>query len=317
MSEGTYRRWLALYPSDFRAEYEEEMLAVLMSEGRPGPAQFFDLARAAVAVRLRQVTGSARWRQAAWLTQTFGAILLLALALRHLVTEVAVWDSQELFGPGLSVSDAVALPQLAILARVSGWAVVLIAALRGWRLLGLAGAVLGLGGQAVAPAQLYLETPATVLNAYWQLMAAAVVLAAGVVAVRGGARTRGLVPLLAAAAALVLQAVMLLRWFSWEIYNGLPWVALALAAVAAARQEPAMRPWLLTWAAPVLVTVPLVRTGFDGFIEHNIRHPEATRLLDGFQWTALVLVPLAAFLFMALLTSRFERGRAARAGGAA
>jgi hypothetical protein len=34
--ERRYRRWLALYPRSFRAEHEEEMIAVLMQRADPG-----------------------------------------------------------------------------------------------------------------------------------------------------------------------------------------------------------------------------------------------------------------------------------------
>jgi hypothetical protein len=47
--ERRYRRWLALYPRSFRAEHEEEMVAVLMQgadpdQRRPRPGEAADLA---------------------------------------------------------------------------------------------------------------------------------------------------------------------------------------------------------------------------------------------------------------------------------
>jgi hypothetical protein len=80
-----YRRLLALYPRDFRREYEEEMLAVLMTDERRGPAQVLDVVRAALVVRFRLAVGAVEWRQAARVVQLFGAILLFAVALRRLV----------------------------------------------------------------------------------------------------------------------------------------------------------------------------------------------------------------------------------------
>ena len=46
-SEIRYRRLLALYPREFRREYEDEMLGVLMTDPRPG--QVFDVLRGAAA----------------------------------------------------------------------------------------------------------------------------------------------------------------------------------------------------------------------------------------------------------------------------
>ncbi|MEU4687631.1 hypothetical protein [Actinoplanes sp. NPDC023714] len=322
-----HRRLLTLYPSDFRREYEEEMLAVLAADGRPGPAQVFDLVRAALLVRLARLPAAPPGlRRAARVAQFFGTLLLLAAALRRVVPFVPA---------GIEALDPLDVLRAAV------WAVVLAAAWRGLRLLGFAGATAGLALEVAAPWRFYSDTPAMVLNAYWLIMAAAVVLVAGLAAARGGDRFRGVLPVLSAAGLLV--ALSEVYWLASSQLS--PWLMLGngslspyymerapefaagvLVLVAAAglvllavfRQEPAVRRWLLAWAAPVLVTVPLIRSGFDAFIRHNAGHPEATRLLDGFQWAALVLVPLAAFLTVAHLTSRYERGRGpARTGGVA
>lgn len=89
----------------------------------------------------------------------------------------------------------------------------------------------------------------------------------------------------------------------------------ALVVFAVIRQDPEVRRWLLAWAAPVLAAVPLVRSGFDGFVEYNMRHPESTQLINPFQWTALVLIPAAAFLVVSHLTTRFERSRLTEGAG--
>ncbi|MBB2946232.1 hypothetical protein FB565_005990 [Actinoplanes lutulentus] len=318
-AEARYRRWLALYPRDFREEYEDEMLGVLMSDGRPGPRQFLDLFRAAVAVRLRRVPAPHAFRQAARVVQLFGALLLLANVLRLVLPFLVRPD------------HLVALDAIEVL-RVAAWSLVLIAALRSWRLLGFAGSAAGLAGEIAAPARWYLDTPAMVLNAYWLIMAAAVVLIAGLIATRGRGGVRGLGLVLAASAVLastnevawsapmyVSRAVLVGEgapmWFLTTdavLVGGalLLVAAVVLVVLAVIRQEAPVRRWLLAWAAPVLVTVPLIRTGFGAFIDHNKGHPEATRLIDPLQWTVLVLVPLAAFLVVASLTSRYERGRA-------
>ncbi|MEV3927123.1 hypothetical protein [Actinomadura coerulea] len=59
-----YRRLLACYPADHRAEHGEEMLDVLLSAARPGqtrpsPADAADLLLGAVRIRLRRATGDA------------------------------------------------------------------------------------------------------------------------------------------------------------------------------------------------------------------------------------------------------------------
>jgi len=77
-----------------------------------------------------------------------------------------------------------------------------------------------------------------------------------------------------------------------------------LAAVAIFRQEPRLRARLLCWAAPVLVTVPLVEFGFGELILYNMGHPESTRLISPLQWAVLVLVPAVAFVGASLLDRR-------------
>ncbi|WP_433827121.1 hypothetical protein ACQP2E_34300 [Actinoplanes sp. CA-015351] len=320
--EARYRRWLALYPRDFRDEYADEMLGVLMSDGRPGPWQFLDLLRAAVAVRLRRVRAPHAFRQAARLVQLFGALLLLANAVR-LVLPIFV---------DLGLPAALDAVDTVEVVRVAAWSLVLIAALSGRRLLGFAAASVGLAGEIAAPARFYLDTPATVLNAYWIIMAVAVVLIAGLIAVRDNGRPRGLGLVLTASVMLAL-----LNEVDWAVPMKASWMVLrgsggdipmlfvngsvtiggvlmllsigVLTALGVIRQEAAVRRWLLAWAAPVLVTVPLIRTGFGAFREYNSYHPEATRLIDPLQWTVLMLVPFAAFLVVASLTSRYERGR--------
>jgi hypothetical protein len=67
--EGRYRRLLALYPAEHRAEHEEEMLGVLMTaapagQRRPRLAESAALIRGAVRIWLRPGRGSAfqRWQ---------------------------------------------------------------------------------------------------------------------------------------------------------------------------------------------------------------------------------------------------------------
>jgi hypothetical protein len=68
--EQRYRRWLALYPKTFRAEREEEMLAVLLEgaepdQTRPRPREALDLAAHGVARRTR-IPSEWDYRHAKW-----------------------------------------------------------------------------------------------------------------------------------------------------------------------------------------------------------------------------------------------------------
>ncbi|MBM2621216.1 hypothetical protein JIG36_37510 [Actinoplanes sp. LDG1-06] len=301
MTENRYRRLLALYPRDFRQEYGDEMLGVLMADPRPGPAQAFDIVRGAIAAHLRlMVSGQSR---VARIVQIFGAMLLFSIALGRVAVEVRA---------RVKYPEFVSSVETVSWARLAGWGVAMVAAYLGWRLVGAAGATVGLAGEIAAPAQFYLDTPATVLHAYWMIVAAAIVLIAGLVAVRGGREEpRGIFWVAAAGALLVAEATLFDRLFS-PVGNGLVMAAAGLAGVAVFRQEPEIRARLLCWVAPVLVTVPLVQWGFGGFVEHNMRHPESLQLINPVQWAVLVLVPLAAFAGVSMLSCRDLPGLSAR-----
>jgi hypothetical protein len=89
--ERRYRRWLRCYPKWFRAEHEEEMLAVLVAgagenQPRPEPLDCLNLVSSALCVRLRpRVPHSARTVFAALRVLYLGALVELAV----LVTVVA------------------------------------------------------------------------------------------------------------------------------------------------------------------------------------------------------------------------------------
>lgn len=83
---------------------------------------------------------------------------------------------------------------------------------------------------------------------------------------------------------------------------------------AALRLPPAVVRRMIVAAVPVLVawplvTWPLVRIGVGGPIAHDLRAPEPV-LLGALQWSALVLVPLAAMWVAAALNRRLEQSRA-------
>nr|WP_221375791.1 hypothetical protein [Actinoplanes polyasparticus] len=305
MTEIRYRRLLALYPRDFRQEYGDEMLGVLMADPRPGPAQVLDVARGAVAAHLRGLwIGEGR---AARLVQIFGAMLLFAVASRRFVGGLlaTVNHFDQVGWQNLPVTSSV---------RFVAWGVALVAALLGWRLLGAAGAAAGLAGEVLTPAGSYVETPATVLYAYWLIVSAVLVLIAGLVADRGPVRPRGWQWVAAAGVVLVLQGRLEQSGSSgpYELRWMLVLVAVALAAVAIFRQEPRLRARLLCWIAPVIATVPLVEFGFAEFIVYNMGHPESTRMISPLQWAVLVVVPVVAFVGASVLD---RRGRVTAAPG--
>ncbi len=86
-----YRRWLSWYPKSFRAEYEDEMLGVLLARardgrGRPEPAECMDLMLNGLAMRLRAATDRLT-RPGSWALLTgLGALLEVAAAATIMAT---------------------------------------------------------------------------------------------------------------------------------------------------------------------------------------------------------------------------------------
>ncbi|MUN42069.1 hypothetical protein [Actinomadura litoris] len=96
--ESRYRRLLACYPADHRAEHGEEMLDVLLSAARPGQrrpsaADAADLLYGALRIRLRHLAageGGSPWPGAFSITGFLAVCLLLADGLRFAVN-VPYW----------------------------------------------------------------------------------------------------------------------------------------------------------------------------------------------------------------------------------
>ncbi|MBU2661897.1 hypothetical protein KOI35_00100 [Actinoplanes bogorensis] len=306
MTEIRYRRLLALYPRDFRQEYGDEMLGVLMADPRPGVVQTLDIVRGAILAHLRaSVTGQS---QAARIVQIFGAMLLLGFSLRRLTGVVIMMATATADGytPHVPAADWV---------RPVVWGVALAGAVLGWRVLGAGAATIGLTAEILVPFQSYADTPATVLYAYWLIVAAAVVLIAGLAGDDAGVLwPRGWWLVAGAAAALaVVVARAPFAFFAFGYIGSADLltigVTVSLLLVALLMQGRDLRRRLLCWAAPIVVSVPLVRYGFIGFIEFNMRNPDSTRLLNPLHWAVLVIVPAAAFLGAAMLTNRTAAAR--------
>lgn len=318
--ERRYRQLLRLYPSEHRREYEEEMLGVLLAaaSGRRGPGlrEVLDLVFCAFTARWSRGTRGLRdgsWQRAARAVQLFGAILLFAVALRRVVMgEVAAVRYAD-FVPHLTAAELV---------RPAAWALVLLLVLVGWRWATVPAALVGLAAEAPPPG-LYLDTPARLLDVYWILVAAGVVASTSLLtAVAGRERPVGEGRLPRGTAFVALGgAVVVACGAGTVLIEGpglmlggrlIPFVVLALYAAAGLlvalgvlRLPPPVVRRVVVSAVPVVVAWPLIRVGFGDLIATNLRAPEPA-LLGPVQWTALVLVPLAATWVAAILNSRFE-----------
>lgn len=318
--ENRYRLLLELYPADFRREYADEMIGVLMADPRPVRRHAASLVAGAAAARLRQTLDGPEWRRAAFVVQLFGAILLLAVAVRRLAMNGAVLLFEPSFNaPPFDVIDVV---------RVVAWAAVVTATLTGLRGLSAAAALAGLIAEIAAPSQFYSDAPVMFLNVFWIVMSAAVVLIASTVSARGS-RPRGWLFVVAGGVVLATNGFSTRFPFPGEFgtlsfypFDGHGFVATllllasscALALVGVIRLEPAVRRRVVACAVPVAAVFPLVSYGFGGLLEFNLRHPGDIQLLGPVQWAALIVIPALAFWVAAGLNLRLERSRA-EAGG--
>jgi hypothetical protein len=305
--EGRYRLLLELYPGDFRREYADEMIGVLMADPRPVRKHAASLMVGAAAARLRQTLDGVQWRRAAFVVQLFGAILLCAVAVRRLAMEGAL----ALFEPPYNV------PPLDVLdvVRVVAWTAFGVATLTGLRGLSVAAGVAGLIGEIAAPYPFYSDAPVAFLNVFWIVVSAAVVLIASTVSTRGP-RPRGWLLVVAAGVLLVGNGFSARTAYGYGPAGSLVRQALLFAAgvlvlAAVIRLEPAIRRRVVACWVPVATVFPLISYGFGSFLAFNMRHPDDIQLLGPVQWAALVLVPASTFWIAAGLNLRLERSRAA------
>jgi hypothetical protein len=309
--ENRYRLLLELYPADFRREYAEEMIGVLMADPRPVRQHAAGLAAGAVAARLRQTLDGPQWRRAAFVVQLFGAILLCAVALRRFAMSAAMFAFEPAANfPPFDVLDV---------ARVVVWAAVVAATMIGLRRLGAAAALAGLIAEIAAPSRHYIDAPARFLDAYWIVMTAALVLIASTSSATSAASVRGPRPrgwLLVVAGGVVLVASGFSARSPYPAHGFVISSAVLLAAAALAltgviRLEPVVRRRVVACMVPVAAVFPLVGYGFGGLLQFNLHHPGEAHLLGPVQWAALIVVPALAFWVAAGLNLRLERSRAA------
>jgi hypothetical protein len=323
MTESHYRRLLRLYPAPYQREYADEMIAVLMADRRPGFGATVDLVRSALVVRFRGGVRALRepaWQEAAAAVQLFGAIMLLAIALRRVLMVVV----PALFRPEIGI------PPLAADAWIrSGiWLAVVVCALLRARALGLVLATVGLGVEIAAPFREYAQTPARVLDVFGIIVATALVALTFLVVGRAAGfrlrAPRGWVPAALAGAVVALDGCAFLfpgpRWVTLVLGGHVLTVlspvlfgsAALLLLVVAWRLEPAVRRRVIACAVPVLVTVPSVSLGFGGFREYNMGHPDELHMLSPVQWLILLAIPVAAFAVAVELNRRLEETRFGR-----
>ncbi|MEV0898700.1 hypothetical protein [Actinoplanes sp. NPDC049802] len=318
-----YRRLLRAYPAGHRADYEEEMIGVLMSgagEGRrfPSPADTFDLLRAGLTVRLGRVFHTNRgtgWRDAAAVTGLFAALVLAGAAVSRLAAGLWLWGRGDPMR-GLGV-DGLMLADPA--ARAVIWPLVVLAAVLGLRrtAVGLAAAgVLVQAGVMILWSAILL--PVWPMFLLWQLGLAIVV--TGLFAfsdrpVRAVVGVRGLA--LVAAAAVVAAATETAArfgveerpWFDprsfdvfWDlVHYWVPGLILAAAAWTAGRR---VRGRVAVLSASILMIAFVLQALDQVVTELRYSGPTVGGVLSA---ALLFLLPLAVFGGGVLLLGVRER----------
>ncbi|MGH3733004.1 MAG: hypothetical protein ACRDVC_06465 [Acidimicrobiales bacterium] len=106
--ERAYRRWLRWYPKSFRAEYEAEILGLLLDgardgQSRPAPTECLDLVLSAVCAHLRpRVAQSERSVYAAIRAMWLGTVIEFVTVITLVVTMGAVRANARSQDPGFT-----------------------------------------------------------------------------------------------------------------------------------------------------------------------------------------------------------------------
>lgn len=148
--EKRYRRLLRVYPAGHRADYEEEMIAVLMSGA--GPARRFpasadavDLLRAGLAARWGRALHTQRgtgWRDAAAVVALLASVVMAGAAFERLVDGLIQWTHSPMRAYGID-GLLVAEP----LVRTVTWVLVVVVAVLGLRRFAVLAAAAGVLAQ--------------------------------------------------------------------------------------------------------------------------------------------------------------------------
>lgn len=335
--ERRYRRLLAVYPWEHRRAYEEEMLAVLLADARPGqrrPAlgDALNLIGAGLRARLR-VTARGftepAWADAAAVTGVLVALVLLAAAGKGLIDQ---------FVPDPTLPPAVRPvgPDLVDWLRAVGWTVVSAAALVGlrWAAAGLAWAAVGAWVVLAAPG--VADQPTYVVDTLPQLALAVVAASTLTVPAPGrravavlGVRRLATLVLACLGAVGILETSRLARpsfgeitsntgYTFYRLYDleagsslviwlyvaGLAAGALAVV-VALGTLAPPIRRRIGVMLSPVAALALVIDTALAGWAVSTMHMGHAIPLVPA-QWAMLVLVPAVTFLAGALLVRRRE-----------
>ena len=335
--ERRYRRLLGVYPWEHRRAYEEEMLAVLLADARPGQrrptaADAANLVGAGLRARLRV---SARgftepaWADAAAVTGLLVALALLAVAGKGLADQL-------LSDPSLPPPSRPTGPDLVDWLRVAGWAGVVAAALAGLRRVAAGLAWAGVVAWVVLAGPGVVDQPTYVVDTLPQFALAVVAAAALTVPAPRrramavlGARRLAAVVLAALAAVSVLETARLAApsfpdisssgsYTSYVLYDleasseVLIWLYVAGLAVAAlvalvslATLAPEIRRRVVVLLAPVATLALVIDTALAGWAVSTVHMGHTIPLVPA-QWAMLVLVPAVTFLAGVLLVRRRE-----------
>lgn len=333
--ERRYRRLLAVHPWEHRRTYEEEMIAVLLADARPGQTRpgfrdTVDLVGAGLRARLRvgaRGFTEPAWADAAAVTGVLVALVLCAAAGRNLLDHLVV-------DPSRPPSVRPVAPDVVDWLRVAGWAAVTVAALAGLRRVAAGLAWTGVGGWLVLVGPGVVDQPTYVVDTLPQF-ALALVAAAALTAPAPARRTvavlgvRRLAVLVAACLAVVsiLAAGRLARppfresadeypvyvlydlearseLVIWLYVAGFAAAALAVLVAVATLAAPVRRR-IAVLLAPVAVLVLVIDTALAGWSVSTVHMGHAIPLVPA-QWVMLVLVPPVTFLAGVLLVRRRE-----------
>ncbi|MFG2164565.1 hypothetical protein [Micromonospora chersina] len=333
--ERRYRRLLAVHPWEHRRTYEEEMIAVLLADARPGQARpgfrdTVDLVGAGLRARLRvgaRGFTEPAWADAAAVSGVLVALVLCAVAGRNLLDQLLV-------DPSLPPSVRPVAPDLVDWLRLAGWGAVAVTALAGLRRVAAGLAWVGVAGWAVLVGPGVVDQPGYVVDTLPQA-ALAVVAAAALtvpaphrrpVAVLGVRRLAAMVAGPVAGMALLelnrvtsplfdatdgpvsYQSFYGLEARSelviWLYVAGLAAAALAVLVAVATLAAPVRRR-IAVLLAPVAALALVIDTALAGWSVSTVHMGHAIPLVPA-QWLMLVLVPPVTFLAGVLLVRRRE-----------
>ncbi|MGY0003717.1 hypothetical protein [Micromonospora sp. I033] len=333
--ERRYRRLLAVHPWEHRRRYEEEMVAVLLADARPGQTRpgfrdTVDLVGAGLRARLRvgaRGFTEPAWADAAAVTGVLVALVLCAAAGRSVLDHLLV-------DPSLPPPMRAVAPDLVDWLRVAGWAAVAVTALAGLPRVAAGLAWAGVAGWAVLVGPGVDDQPTYVVDTLPQFALAVVAAAALTVPAPPRRAPRRLGPRrLAALVAGPLVALALLElnrvtsplfdttegptsYLSfygleartdlvlWLYVAGLAAAALAVVVAVATLAAPVRRR-IAALLAPVAALALVIDSALAGWAVSTV-HMGRTIPLVPAQWAMLVLVPPVTFLAGVLLVRRRE-----------